>query len=205
MKTSIMLRIVSTVSATALLVVGCSGVPQPAPSAAPEPSLSSPAGVGTPAETPATSTPTLVPTTAPPTESVPAPAVSEHNQRALVAIETAQAATGGTAHELDWDHNRWEVNLIAGSLEHDVDLNAAGTTIVRKESERADAEDRNRIKRAKVTMADAITAALATVPGAKVVEVDLDTRSGELVWEVDTISNNTRQRILVDAITGAVS
>lgn len=164
----------------------------------------------TPAET--TTAPTAPETTsAPPASQAPpepspspSSALSEHNASALTAIETAQAATEGIAFNLDWSRNRWEIELIAGSRIHEVYLSADGTSITKQESERAEAEDRRLLEGAKVTMADAITTVVTATPDAVLVEADLDSRRGDVVWEIDTTVGNNRERTLVDAVTGSV-
>lgn len=164
----------------------------------------------TPAET--TTAPTAPEiTSAPPTSEAPpepspspSSALSEHNASALTAIETAQAATEGIAFNLDWSRNRWEIELIAGSRIHEVYLSADGTSITKQESERAEAEDRRLLEGAKVTMADAITTVVTATPDAVLVEADLDSRRGDVVWEIDTTVGNNRERTLVDAVTGSV-
>lgn len=140
-----------------------------------------------------------------PSESAPpADSVSEHNAGALVAIQTAEAATEGIAFNIDWSRNRWEVELIAGNRIHEVYLSADGTSITKQESERAEAEDRALLSRAEVPMASAITTVVSATPQSLLIEADLDTRRGAVVWEIDVTVDNVRQRNYVDAVTGDV-
>lgn len=186
-------RAVTAAVGTALLLAGCAGSPSVTDSVSP------------PAETvPAPESPTPESPTSPSAtpSAEPTAGTSEHNAAALAGIQTAEAATEGTAFSLDWSRNRWEIELIAGNRMHEVYLSADGTTITKQEAERAEAEDRGLLARAEVPMADAIATALAAVPDASVVEVDLDTRRSDLVWEVDTTVGNDRQRTLVNAVTG---
>ena len=194
------LRAAVAVAGAALLLAGCAGNP-PAPqspsapaeittSAAATESPSAPAASESPSETPS--------------ESPAAGAAAEHTANALAAIATAEAATEGTAFSLDWTRNRWEIELIAGNRLHEVYLSADGATITKQESERAEAEDRSLLGRAKVLMADAIATVTAATPDAMLVEADLDTRRGNVVWEIDTGTGTDRQRTYVDAVTGAV-
>ncbi|MCA0252230.1 MAG: PepSY domain-containing protein [Actinobacteria bacterium] len=53
-------------------------------------------------------------------------------------------------------------------------------------------------------MADAITTVVTATPDAVLVEADLDSRRGDVVWEIDTTVGNNRERTLVDAVTGSV-
>lgn len=182
---------------TAVLLTGCASSPAPAPS----PSDTPPA----PVQTVTVTAPAESPSESPASEASPSGAdLSAHNASALTAIATAQAATEGVAFNLDWTRNRWEVELIAGNRIHEVYLSADGTTITKQESERAEAEDRALLARATVPMADAITTAVATTPDAMLVEADLETRRGDVAWEIHTGSGADRQRIFVNAVTGAV-
>lgn len=192
--TQLTVRAAVAAAGTALLLAGCASTP---PAAPPSSTEATPATTPTPVETVTSPTATESPSPEP-------SAQSEHNANALVAIETAQAATEGVAFNLDWTRNRWEIELIAGNRIHEVYLSADGTTITKQEAERAEAEDRRLLERAEVPMADAIATVVTATPDALVVEADLDTRRGEVVWEVDTTAGASRQRTLVNAVTGAV-
>ena len=52
--------------------------------------------------------------------------------------------------------------------------------------------------------ADAIATVTAATPDAMLVEADLETRRGDVAWEIHTGSGADRQRIFVNAVTGAV-
>lgn len=196
------LRLAAAAAGTALLLTGCAS----SPPASGSPTDTLPAPVETVTVTVPAESPSAPPTSEPPTESAPPSGaeLSAHNASALTAIETAQAATQGVAFNLDWTRNRWEIELIAGDRMHEVYLSADGTSITKQESERAETEDRRLLERAKVPMADAITTAVASTPDAMLVEADLETRRGEVAWEIHTGSGTDRQRIFVDAVTGAV-
>ncbi len=149
-----------------------------------------------------------------PSESVTSPATSPtpsgdaapaaRKAAALQAIQTAEGAVKGTAFSLDWSRNRWELEVIADGRMHDIYVESAGATIVRQSSSRAEAEDALLLRRAKVTMADALTTALGSSPDLTVVEVDLDSRAGQPLWEIDATSGSQRQRVRVDAVTGTI-
>ncbi len=173
----------ATASGLAVLLSGCA------------PSTSSPSGSTAP---PTSSAPSASPTTS--TAGDPA----ARKAAALGAIKTAEAAVNGTAFSLDWTSDRWELELIANGRMHDIYVSSDGTTIVRQSSDRADAEDVLLLGRAKVTMAEAVSKALETSPEATVVEADLDSRAGQPVWELDTITGTQRQRVRVDAVTGQI-
>lgn len=194
-------RLAVATAGTALLLAGCAS----SPPASPSPTDTPPAPVETVTVTMPAESPSAPPTSEAPPESPPSSTdLSAHNASALTAIDTAQAATQGTAFNLDWTRNRWEIELIAGDRMHEVYLSADGTSITKQESERAEAEDRRLLELAKVPMADAITTAVAATPDAMLVEADLETRRGDVAWEIHTGSGTDRQRIFVDAVTGAV-
>lgn len=204
------LWIAATFAGSALILAGCASTPAVTP-AAPANPTTSPASTDPPSPTPTpdgTTPPAPTPQTPSASPSNPdvevPPAAAEHNERALVAIVLAQTTTGGTPIDLEWKHNRWEIELVAGKRLHEVYVSADGETIIKQESERADAEERALVKRAKVRMAAAIATVVATAPEAKVVNADLDTRRGDVVWEIDTTTGTSRERTLVNAVTGAV-
>lgn len=171
---------ITAASGLALLLAGCAGAP-----AAPSPSESA-------------SSPTASQTPSPDT----APAARK--AAALQAIQTSESAVKGTAFSLDWTRDRWELEVIANGRMHDIYVDSAGATIVRQSSDRAEAEDVLLLRRAKVTMAEALTTALGTSPNAALLEVDLDSRAGQPLWEVDTMTGSERQRVRVDAVSGSV-
>lgn len=57
---------------------------------------------------------------------------------------------------------------------------------------------------ARTTEADARAAALRAVPGATVVDIDLDEDDGFLVYEVDLVDGTVETDVTVDAGSGAV-
>lgn len=203
--TRLIVRAVAAAAGTTMLLAGCAGTPSATPSPTVTPSATGTATAPPASETPsapAGETPSAPATSEAPSE--PAPPGADHNANALKAIETAEADTEGVAFSLDWTRGRWEIELIAGSRIHEIYLSADGTSITKRESERAEAEDRGLLARAEVPMAEAITTVVTAAPDAIVVEADLDSRRGEVVWEVDTTAGNSRQRTRVNAVTGAV-
>ncbi|MGC4151735.1 MAG: PepSY domain-containing protein [Propionicimonas sp.] len=202
--THLIVRAAAAAAGTALLLAGCASTPPTSPTPTQNTPSQTPTAVETSTPPTATETPSASPTGQTPSEPPPSAALSEHNASALVAIETAQAATEGVAFNLDWTRNRWEIELIAGSRIHEVYLSADGTSVTKQESERAEAEDLRLLERAEVPMGEAITTVVTATPDAIVVEADLDTRRSDVVWEVDTTVGNSRQRTLVNAVTGAV-
>lgn len=146
-------------------------------------------------------TPTDSPTSAEPTVSV-SPSLSSRNAAALAAITTAEASADGTAYELEWTRDRWEVYVLAGTTVHEVRVSPDGQRVVRTESERAEAEDRALWGQVKIPMAQAIATVLAARPG-ELVEADVDRRRGQVAWDVKIDEPPIRESY-VDAVGGAI-
>lgn len=170
------IRLVSlaAVSVLALGVAGCSQPDQPAAPAPP------PVTVTQTTPEPAATTPT------PASPQTPAADATEHNAAALRAIATAEKAENGKAFEIDDedDDNTWEVDVMVGDRSIEVKVSADGNTVIsRDDDDDADNDDRARLDRAQITLAQAIEAALREVPGL-LDDAELDDEDNRDVWEV---------------------
>jgi uncharacterized membrane protein YkoI len=157
-----------------------------------------------PSETATTTTATPTTAASSTTAEPTAPTLSVRNQSALDAIKTAEKAGEGAAVELDADANRWDVSVLDGQIEREIDVSDDGKSVIRKESDAADADDIARLQSVKRYIADAVKAAIAKVPG-DVDEADLESRKGKVVWEVSIDkTGGGLVNVFVDADTGEV-
>ena len=124
---------------------------------------------------------------------------------AFDAIDAVTAAvSGATVISLDRDDDdtTWDVTAVDGQEIVDFDVAQDGKAT---ETEReTDKDDVDEAGRAKVAVADAITAALEGRDGQTVDDVDLDEENGTLVWKIDfdDADGNDADEVHVDATTG---
>lgn len=107
-------------------------------------------------------------------------------EAAQAAIDLAEKEIGGKAIEIDFDDEKtWELTVFKGSEEHEVEINAEGTEIVKKEKDddQADKKDVDALKKAKTSLKDALKKAIDEQAGT-IDEADLDT-DGEPTWSVE--------------------
>lgn len=60
------------------------------------------------------------------------------------------------------------------------------------------------LRESKVDLVQAVEAALKTMPGAKLIEIDLERAGGDVVWELDLIAGDKLMKAQVDHLTGKV-
>lgn len=204
---------VAAAAALSVLALGVSacgqtGTPTETP-AAPATRAEAPAETapGGPATTQAESPP-AAPAGTPQTAPAPGQAsANERNAAALRAIATAESAANGTAYEIDDedDDQTWEVDVMVGERSVEVKVSADGNTVVsQSDDDDDDADDRARLSRATVPLAQAIEIALREVPGT-LDDVELDDEDGRDVWEVkiDTPDNDD-VKVYVSITDGAI-
>lgn len=143
-----------------------------------------------------------VPTTAAATTTT----VTEDAEEWRTAIDTAESEAGGTAYELDDqdDDDTWEVDVAVDDRSVEVTVSADGTQVVGTEDDDLDDDDRRALAAATITLADAITTALAEVPGT-FDDAELDADDGTFAWEVTIdVAPDDDVDVYVDVTTGTV-
>ena len=128
-------------------------------------------------------------------------------EAAQAAIDLAEKEIGGKAIEIDFDDEKtWELTVLKGSEEHEVEINAEGTEIVKKEKDddEADKEDVDALKKAKTSLKDALKKAIDEQAGT-IDEADLDT-DGEPTWSVEIYPEGKTDSVdvYVSAINGSI-
>lgn len=145
--------------------------------------------------------------TAPGTTPLPVttPAGGALDRAAATALK---AAPGTVLTSVEREGDGWEVGLVAADgTERELHLNGAGTGVVRDGTEPDDRADREenlrRVRRAELDYRDAADAMRATVPGARITELNLDDHRGKPVWEGDAVGpDGARHALAIDARTG---
>ena len=117
----------------------------------------------------------------------------------MTSIETKR---GGT---------RWNAQVVTpDGFEHELRIDGDGGSVLRgptkEDDDAADrAEHKARVKAAKLDYATAAEKVVAAVPGARIVELNLDDRRGRTVWEADLVGpDGTKHEVKLDAASGAV-
>lgn len=153
--------------------------------------------------------PTYSPTTNPPVETEE-PGSGDDNREALLnAIDTALTEVEGSrlyAVESENGGTVWEVEVVTeAGQRYEIDLTADGQKVVSGPEEKSsEAKHRQRVEGASVPISEIIDTAVEHTPGV-VIELELDTSGGVIVWEVEVASVDGQSvEFDIDAGTGAV-
>lgn len=124
------------------------------------------------------------------------------------AVGTAEAAAGedGQAFGVDREDSpaSWEIVVAAGDREHDVYVSQDGNDVISQEEDDLDNDDRERLRRVQVPLADALGTALGAVNGA-LDEAALETEDGTTVWEIEIEeASGSSVDVYVNAVDGSV-
>ena len=128
-------------------------------------------------------------------------------EAAHAAIDLAEKEIGGKAIEIDFDDEKtWELTVLKGSEEHEVEINAEGTEVLKKEKDddQAYKEDVDALKKAKTSLKDALKKAIDEQAGT-IDEADLDT-DGQPTWSVEIYPEGKTDSVdvYVSAINGSI-
>ena len=126
---------------------------------------------------------------------------------AQAAIDLAEKEIDGKAIEIAFDDEKtWELTVLKGSEEHEVEINAEGTEIVKKkkDDDEAEREDVDALKKAKTSLKDALKKAIDEQAGT-IDEADLDT-DGQPTWSVEIYPEGKTDSVdvYVSAIDGSI-
>ncbi len=134
--------------------------------------------------------------------TTPATQAPEGRLDAAGAIAAALAHTPGAVVEVDADLRVWEVTVLrADGTGVELYIDATSGEITRQRDKRLTTVQRTAPQ---VTAAEAIGLALAHTPGT-IIELDLDTHRGAVVWEVLVRADaGGRFELYIDAATGQV-
>lgn len=138
----------------------------------------------------------------------------------LAAIKAAEAEVGGTAYEVD-KHGAdgtsgersctratacWEIDVQDGDRSVEVRVAADGTIQKTEEHHAMDADDRVALEGAKITISEAITAAIDEV-GGKLDDAELDEKNGTYAWEISVDATDEGRddvEVRIDLVSGEV-
>ena len=126
----------------------------------------------------------------------------------LAAIKAAEAEVGGTAYEVDKHgaDGTWEIDVQDGDRSVEVRVAADGTIQKTEEHHAMDADDRVALEGAKVTISEAITAAIDEV-GGELDDAELDEKNGTYAWEISVDATDEGRddvEVRIDLVSGKV-
>ena len=164
----------SAALALALTLSACGGdAPADGGSSAPAPSITTGSSPATPSTSPSddagSTTPTDSGTSAPTDDGTgtgTGASTDDRTASGLAAIATAESETGGVAYAIDDsdDDGGWEVNVRTGDSSVEVNVGADGS-VVGTEPDDLDGDDRQILDGVRITLVQAIEAAVAETGG----------------------------------------
>ncbi|WP_067177280.1 PepSY domain-containing protein [Microtetraspora niveoalba] len=183
--------ITGTIAAAAALAGVCGIVPAKAE----QPAVRTSPSVGTPTATPFT----------------PSPSPAGAGDLRQAAAAALRAVPGSTLISIETEENGrlWEAQVVdRDGTEHQMDVESGRVVVgptIKPEDAHDKAKHRARVAAAKLDYAAAADKILATVPGGRITELNLDTERGRTVWESDVITpDGVKHEVTVDAASGAV-
>lgn len=139
----------------------------------------------------------------------------------IAALELAADTVSGEPYEIEFDDHdgadAWEISLAADGTTVTVWVSIDGTQVVDQEREDEPDDDVELLKMAEVSAVDALQT-IAPLFSGTFDELELDTRDGDVVWEIEIArpggcdrsdrpcdrDDGSHHDIIVDAVTGAV-
>jgi uncharacterized membrane protein YkoI len=128
------------------------------------------------------------------------------------AIAAAEQSAGGRAARIDVHHengaNLFRVRVLATGAAQTVKIDPLSGKVLGTEKadlvERESSDEMTRLQSAKTSLAAAIDTAEKQTRG-RAVEADVEGEHGRLAFEIETVKDNTSQRVRVDVDTGQVA
>lgn len=126
----------------------------------------------------------------------------------MVALDSVPA---GKVVAVELEHRRgtalWEVELVVDGSKQEVYVDVNSGQVVGEKTGRSkvDSKVSARLADAKLDFKKAVAAVESAVPGGTIIELELESDSGSVVWEAEVIfPDYTKQEVVVDAVTGKV-
>ena len=148
--------------------------------------------------------------------AVASAAITQDQAKAIVMKEVPNGQI--TKMELDYDHGRqvYEIEVIDGNVERDFDIDAETGTIVKMDMDHHHGHKHHKghkhencnqnmnMAQPKVTYEQAKDIALKQSKNGKFKEIELKTKNGVQVYDVEIAEGIMDREILIDANTGAI-
>ena len=142
--------------------------------------------------------------------AVASAAITQDQAKAIVMKEVPNGQI--TKMELDYDHGRqvYEIEVMDGNVERDFDIDAETGTIVKMDMDHHHGHKHRNYNQnmntaqPKVTYEQAKDIALKQSKNGKFKEIELKTKNGVQVYDVEIVEGIMDREILIDANTGAI-
>lgn len=142
--------------------------------------------------------------------AVASAAITQDQAKAIVMKEVPNGQI--TKMELDYDHGRqvYEIEVMDGNVERDFDIDAETGTIVKMDMDHhhghkhKNCNQNMNMAQPKVTYEQAKNIALKQSKNGKFKEIELKTKNGVQVYDVEISEGIMDREILIDANTGAI-
>ena len=142
--------------------------------------------------------------------AVASAAITQDQAKAIVMKEVPNGQI--TKMELDYDHGRqvYEIEVMDGNVERDFDIDAETGTIVKMDMDHyhghkhKNCNQNMNMAQPKVTYEQAKNIALKQSKNGKFKEIELKTKNGVQVYDVEIAEGIMDREILIDANTGAI-
>ncbi len=128
------------------------------------------------------------------------------------AIAIGNKTVKGDLVSIEFDQNdystggEYEIKTIASNTEYDIKIDADTGKVLSAKQERLDADDTaeyNAMKRAKVSLNQAMQTATQSVTG-KVIAAEFDIDNGKSIYEIKVAKGNQLHKVTIDSTTGKV-
>lgn len=119
------------------------------------------------------------------------------------AIDAAEGEVGGTAYQVDREDRGWEIDVAVDGRSTEVRIGPEGAVVGTGDDDDLDDDDRRSLDAARITLREAVQAAVAQVPG-DVTDAELDREDGTHVWEVGLEDAGDEIDVDVDVTDGSV-
>lgn len=131
--------------------------------------------------------------------------VAVQNDGLQKAINTANARLKGTVIGASLDDNEYDITIIKGTMKHEIELNAQGKVLKAKQKRvsRYDTAKYSAYQNAPIKLETALQTAQDKT-GMNVTEIELDTKHGVLVYDIEVGDGLYKYDVVIDANSGAV-
>lgn len=128
------------------------------------------------------------------------------------AIAIGNKTVKGDLVSVEFDQNNYsaggvyKIKTIASNTEYDLNIDADTGRVLsakQKQLDREDMSEYNAMKRAKVSLTQAIQTAAQNING-KVIETEFDVDNGKAVYEIKVAKGNQIHKVIIDSMTGKV-
>jgi len=124
------------------------------------------------------------------------------NQAITIAKQKAQGKVKSI--DFDSDDSEYEVELASTSTKYEVKINAQTGAVNSQKQERIESKDTAKYQALNTAKIDLVKAIQIAAGHGQVLEAEFDIDKGSAVYEVETLRNAQKYKVIIDANTGRV-